>query len=245
MKRNKALTLYLSGSLGQIAIICMMVFVLRRNEMIVDYTSPMGMAAIGVGGVSSALWGIIVAIKYKKYELKKIVKEFFDVKQAYSSYLFAVFFLLLDFFAVFFHGELMIEAWYIPLSLFLKALIFGGIEEIGWRYIFQPALQERFSYFLSTLMTFGAWGIWHFMYFYIEGTVLQVNVIDFLAGLLTSCFMLSALYIKTKSLWICVMTHALFNVFSQITTGGSSYVSYLCKIIIILIAVVLSTKKQE
>ena len=150
-----------------------------------------------------------------------------------------------DFFAVFFHGELMIEAWYIPLSLFLKALIFGGIEEIGWRYIFQPALQERFSYFLSTLMTFGAWGIWHFMYFYIEGTVLQVNVIDFLAGLLTSCFMLSALYIKTKSLWICVMTHALFNVFSQITTGGSSYVSYLCKIIIILIAVVLSTKKQE
>ena len=94
-------------------------------------------------------------------------------------------------------------------------------------------------------MTFGAWGIWHFMYFYIEGTVLQVNVIDFLAGLLTSCFMLSALYIKTKSLWICVMTHALFNVFSQITTGGSSYVSYLCKIIIILIAVVLSTKKQE
>lgn len=54
MKRNKALTLYLSGSLGQIAIICMMVFVLRRNEMIVDYTSPMGMAAIGVGGVSSA-----------------------------------------------------------------------------------------------------------------------------------------------------------------------------------------------
>lgn len=58
MKRNKALTLYLSGSLGQIAIICMMVFVLRRNEMIVDYTSPMGMAAIGVGGVSSALWGI-------------------------------------------------------------------------------------------------------------------------------------------------------------------------------------------
>ena len=245
MTRNKALTLYLSGTLGQIAIICMMVFKLRRNEMIVDYTSPLGMVAIGVGGVSSALWGIIVAIKYKKYELKKIVKDFLGVKQAHSNYMFAFLFLFFDFFAVFFHGKFVINAWYIPIILFLKAIVFGGIEEIGWRYIFQPALQERFSYFLSTLMTFGAWGIWHFMYFYIEGTVLQVNVIDFLAGLLTSCFMLSALYIKTKSLLICVMTHALFNVFSQITTGGNSYVSYLCKIIIIIISVVLSTKKQE
>ena len=39
-------------------------------------------------------------------------------------------------------------SWYIPFILFFKAIIFGGIEEVGWRYIFQPVLQERRNYIL-------------------------------------------------------------------------------------------------
>ena len=130
-------------------------------------------------------------------------------------------------------------------ALFLKALIFGGIEEIGWRYVFGPVLQERCNYILSTLITFVAWGIWHFSYFYIEGTVSQVDSVEFLAGLMTSCFILSALFIKTKSLWICVMTHALFNVFSQLSTGGNLYISYICRIIIIVMAIAISNREQK
>ena len=100
MTRNKALALYLIGTLGQIWMICIIVFLLRKTGMIVDYTTPVGMAAIAV----------------------------------------------------------------------------GGIEEIGWRYTFQPILQECHNYISSTLITFIAWGIWHFSYFYIEGTLPQVQV---------------------------------------------------------------------
>lgn len=245
MNRNKALVLYTLGTLGQIWAICIMVFVLRRSGMVVDYTSSIGMVAIAIGGTSSAIWGIIIAVKYKKYELKKILKDFLNVKQEYHSYLLVILFLCLDFFAIAFNGKFLISSWYIPLILFLKAILFGGIEEIGWRYIFQPILQERYNYVLSTIITFVLWGLWHFSYFYIEGTLSQVKGVSFLIGLLVNCFILSALYIKTNSLWICVMTHALINVFSQLAVGGNQYVSYVCKIIIIVMAVVLSSQKQN
>lgn len=201
MNRNKALAFYILGTLGQIWAVCIIVFMLRRSGMIVDYASSIGMVAI--------------------------------------------LFLCLDFFAIAFNGIILINFWYIPLVLFFKAILFGGIEEIGWRYIFQPILQERYNYVLSTIITFVLWGLWHFSYFYIEGTLPQVKGVSFLIGLLVNCFILSALYIKTNSLWICVMTHALINVFSQLAVGGNQYVSYACKIIIIVVAVVLSTQKQN
>ena len=97
MSRNKAITLYLSGTLGQIWMICIIVFLLRNLGMVVDYTTPVGMVAIGIGGVSSALWGAIVAIRYKKYSMKKIVKDFFAIKQKPISYLLVLVFLVLDF----------------------------------------------------------------------------------------------------------------------------------------------------
>lgn len=35
---------------------------------------------------------------------------------------------------------------WIPVFLFLKALAFGGIEEIGWRYTFQPVMERMVTY---------------------------------------------------------------------------------------------------
>lgn len=245
MSRNKAIALYLLGTLGQIWMICVIVFILCNLGVVINYTTLAGMVAIGVGGISSALWGKIIAVKYKKYGIKKILKDFFDVKQRYSSYLLALLFLLLDFCCIAFNGKIVLNAWYMPIILFLKAIIFGGIEEVGWRYVFQPVLQERCNYITSTIITFVAWEIWHFSYFYIEGTLPQVQAFEFSLGLFVNCFILSALFIKTKSLWICVMTHSLINVFSQLAIGGNQYVAYVCKIIIIVMAIVLSTSEQN
>ena len=129
--------------------------------------------------------------------------------------------------------------WYAPIILFIKALVFGGIEEIGWRYFFQPVIQERFDYVISTLCTFVSWGIWHFAYFYIEGTMAVVDPIPFLIGLLINCFILSAIFNASGSLWLCAMAHALINVFSQLSTGGNAYVSCICRVLIVVIAIVL------
>lgn len=68
----------------------------------------------------------------------------------------------------------------------------------------------------------------------------SIHVGSFLLGILINCFILSALYNKTRNLWICVMTHALINALSQISVGGNPFVPLVCKVIIICIAVSIS-----
>ena len=64
MDRKNAIRLYLSGTIGQITVIAIIVFLLRRIGMVVDYTTVVGMIAIGIGGISSAMWGSIVTVRY-------------------------------------------------------------------------------------------------------------------------------------------------------------------------------------
>lgn len=246
VKRSKALIIYLTGTMLQIWLICLAVFILRRNGFTVDYTNLPGLLAIAVGGTSSALWGIIISIKYKNRSIKKIITDFFNIMQSCKSYILAFAFIALDF-SLLFIGSLSISAWYIPIVLFIKAMLFGGIEEIGWRYTFQPVLQEGLNYLISTLITFAAWLIWHLSYFYIEGTLPAIQIIPFSIGLLVNSFILSALYNRTESLWICVMTHSLINVFSQIGVEGNVkvYFSYIIKVIIIVLAVFISKKCKD
>ena len=164
------------------------------------------------------------------------------MKQSYKNHLLVIFFLSLNFLYVIFGGNVAITVWYIPIIMFVKHIAFGGFEEIGWRYLFQPLLQERLSYITSTVLTFIAWGTWHFLFFYIDGSLSKVSVIPFLVGLLTNSFLLSAIYNMTTSLWICAMTHSLINVCSQIFEGGNTYISYLCKATVIVLAIILSNK---
>ena len=89
--------------------------------------------------------------------------------------------------------------------LFVKATLFGGIEEIGWRYTFQPIIEERHNYVFSTCVTFVCWGNMAFPLFFIEDLMQSIHVGSFLFGLLINCFILFALYNKTRNLWICVM----------------------------------------
>ncbi|MBQ4486612.1 MAG: CPBP family intramembrane metalloprotease [Oscillospiraceae bacterium] len=245
MDRKKALALFLCGAILQIWIVCIIVYFLRNTGIIVNSTSPAGIIAIAVGGSSSALWGIICLTKYKKVTIKTIIKDFFDIKQKPGSYLTAFLFLFIDFLPVFFGGKLIIASWYTPFVIFLSSLLLGGIEEIPWRYFFQPALQEKHSYVPSTLITFIAWEIWHLPFIYLWDHIVISDIPSFSLGLLTNCFILSALFIRTKSLWICVMTHSMINVLTQITSDGSTAASVICKAVIIGLAIFLSSSAQK
>ena len=216
MSRKQALSMYLLGTFGQVLGVSLLVWFLRAGGVKVDFTSPMGIIAVIVGGLSSALWGGLASISYHQSSFKQVLKDFFQVKQAPLNYLLVLIFIGLDFLPLVLSGKMIIPTWYLPIILFVKALVFGGIEEIGWRYFFQPTLQEKLTYIVSTLCTFVAWSLWHLLYFYIDGSLAMVNLIPFLLGLLSNCFILSAIYTKTRSLWLCVMTHALINALSQL-----------------------------
>ena len=246
MNRKQALLLYLSGTLGQILLASLIVLILRAGEVRVDYGTPIGLFTLMLGGLSSAIWGAIISIRYHHSSFKQLVRDFFQVKQAALNYLLVLIFLCLDFLPYVFSGEMIIPTWYLPIILFVKALVFGGIEEIGWRYFFQPTLQEKLTYLVSTLCTFVAWSLWHILYFYIDGSLARIHLLLFLLGLLSNCFILSAIYTKTRSLWLCVMTHALINALSQLSSTEENLgLSLVIKVLIILLAMRIASSSVE
>lgn len=245
MKRKQALSFYLAGTFGQILLVSLLVWLLRVGGVRVDYGTPIGLLTLILGGLSSAIWGGYVSIRYHHSSFKQLVRDFFQVKQAPLNYLLVLIFIGLDFLPQVFSGEMIIPTWYFPIILFVKALVFGGIEEIGWRHFFQPTLQEKLTYLVSTLCTFVAWSLWHLLYFYIDGSMATVHLLPFLLGLLSNCFILSAIYTKTRSLWLCVMTHALINALSQLSSTESVWLSLVIKVLIILLAMRIASSSME
>ena len=246
MKRKQALSLYLAGTLGQILLASLIVLILRAGEVRVDYGTPIGLFTLMLGGLSSAIWGGYVSIRYHHSSFKQLVRDFFQVKQAPLNYLLVLIFIGLDFLPLVLSGKMIIPTWYLPIILFVKALVFGGIEEIGWRYFFQPTLQEKLTYIVSTLCTFVAWSLWHLLYFYIDGSLAMVKLLPFLLGLFSNCFILSAIYTKTRSLWLCVMTHALINSLSQLSSTEENLgLSLVIKVLIILLAMRIASSSME
>lgn len=245
MNRKQALLLYLAGTLGQILLVSLLVWLLRVGGVRIDYGTPIGLFTLILGGLSSAIWGGYVSIRYHHSSFKQLVRDFFQVKQAPLNYLLVLIFISLDFLPLVLSGGMIIQAWYLPIMLFCKALVFGGIEEIGWRYFFQSALQEKLTYLVSTLFTFLAWSLWHLLYFYIDGSLFTVHLLPFLLGLLSNCFILSAIYTKTRSLWLCVMTHALINALSQLPSAESLWLSLVIKLLIILLATRTANSSME
>ena len=245
MSRKQALSMYLLGTFGQVLGVSLLVCFLRVGGVKVDFTSPMGIIAVIVGGLSSALWGSLASISYHQSSFKQVLKDFFQVKDSLANYCLVLVFLLLDFFPFILGGKITTQSLVLPVVLFFKALLFGGIEEIGWRYFFQPTLEEKIPYLSATLITFLAWSSWHLFYFYIDGSLAVIQLFPFLVGLLTNCFILSALYHKTKNLWICVMTHALINALSQLSSTESVWLSLVIKMLIILLAMRIASSSME
>ena len=245
MSRKQALSMYLLGTFGQVIGVSLLVWFLRAGGVKVNFTSSFGIIAIIVGGLSSAIWGSLASIGYYQSSFKQVLKDFFQVKDSLANYCLVIVFLLLDFFPFIFGGKITTQSLVLPVVLFLKALLFGGVEEIGWRYFFQPTLEERIPYLSATLITFLAWSSWHLFYFYIDGSLGVIQLFPFLVGLLTNCFILSALYHKTQNLWICVMTHALINALSQLSSTESVWLSLVIKMLIILLAMRIASSSME
>lgn len=159
MKSKAIIKMYLLPTLLQITVIAALVGILKLRGFELGYNSLLGILFISLAGASSALWGIVYQVKCHSKRPLEILKDFFNIKQSVKSYILVLIFLVLDYSSVILNKGLKIESLLLPLLLFFKAIVFGGIEELGWRYSFQPSLEKKIPYIASTLITFVCWGV--------------------------------------------------------------------------------------
>ncbi len=112
--------------------------------------------------------------------------------------------------------QYLIEKTFVPIISFIPsffiAIFLGGIEEFGWRGVFQPELSKRLNLFLVNLLIGIVWAFWHLPLFYIAGSSHEGGSFFFfaLSAIGYSSF-LTYLYAKTKSVLLCVIFHASIN----------------------------------
>ena len=151
MNRKQALSMYLLGTFGQVLGVSLLVWFLRVGGVRVDFTSPIGMIAVVLGGLSSAFWGSLASIGYHQSSFKQVLKDFFQVKDSLANYCLVLVFLLLDFFPFIFGGKITSQSLVLPVVLFFKALLFGGVEEnchvISFSQLCSRKKYHIFSYF--------------------------------------------------------------------------------------------------
>lgn len=99
----------------------------------------------------------------------------------------------------------------------------GGMEEPGWRGFLQPALEQKFSFPVATAMTGITWAVWHLpLWFYDRfGDRSQHPFLIFTIFCILISFWYAALYKKTKSVLVCNIFHALYDIFLLIFVGLS------------------------
>ena len=191
-------------------------------------------------------------LKNKVMPAKQLFKTMFNLKQPFSMYLLTIGFLILyfgvgTFVNVFEFKPLLISS----LLMFPIMIIGGGVEEVGWRFILQPALESKFPFAIAAFIFGIIWSVWHLPLWLIEGTgQSSMNFGLFAIGSLGIGFVLSAIYRISKSVWLCVFFHALINSLytsfpDNISSFDTSFVPTIILAVVLMIAATLLVMIKE
>jgi len=134
-------------------------------------------------------------------------------------------------------------------------LIIGGMEEAGWTYILQPALDRKYGFVLSSVSFGVIWLLWHIPLFFIPGTNHYEGLIDFwmfAVQLIAFRFFYGAIYkISGKGrVFMCVLFHTMFNAASSILgtmtmTWAGTIAANAVIVLISIVTVVIYNKKSR
>lgn len=138
-----------------------------------QFGTPISMILFAIGGNSPPIAAYFILKKAGKISsVKSFAKEAFAIKCKPKYYAIIIGFLIIYFGVPALMGgiskgsDLYLSLLSIPIIIF-----FGGLEELGWRYILQPYLEKEFSFGIATLFTAFIWAVWHLPLFFIKGTV--------------------------------------------------------------------------
>lgn len=192
----------------------LLISLIRLN--ITTFGTPLAMILFVFGGIMPAIIAISLKKKYgSQEEFRSFIKNIVNPKHHFAWYILIIILAFIScYLPTIFGGAKMQTPLYVALLSFPIMIVGGGLEEIGWRGFLQPALQKRFSVFLSTVIVSGIWAIWHWPLWFIPGTnQTQRDFIAFIITTMAVSFLLTTIFNVTKSIFMCLIFHALLNSF--------------------------------
>lgn len=181
------------------------------------YGTPIMMLFFMIGGLSPSIAATALILKTKQMTKKELTKTIFDFKQPVLLYMIVIIIAIISYVIPLLMNRATVFApIYMPILLLPVNLIGGGLEEIGWRFLFQPALEKKYNFTIATIITSVVWALWHLPLFFIAGTF-QANW-SFWAFLILSfglSFMLAAIYKVSGSVVLCILFHTIWNAMGE------------------------------
>lgn len=197
----------------------------------------------GLGPTFAAF--LTVNPKIDKNEFKAYISKVFKIRlhPYWYFFLFSIPFILfsIPYFLNYMSASLKQPFFTRPIYWFLiymvSNILFGGLEELGWRGILLPEFMKKFSALVSTLLTSIIWSLWHLPLWLVKGSPQEGSsfLIFVIMGLCFS-FILSVIYIGTRSIFLCVLAHSLFNTYPSIITIPSDNI-YIAFLIMLLFSI--------
>lgn len=178
-----------------------------------QYGTRLFMVFYMIGGNAPAIISIACILHSKTMTVKQFFKTIFEVKQSPLHYLIVFLLLALEFGMFALLGKItVLLPLYLAIAFVPIMIIGGGLEELGWRFILQPAMQRKFPFPIATLLTALIWAVWHLPLFYIEGTLQSTqNFINFTIFVIGLSFILATIYRISESIWLCILFHSAYN----------------------------------
>jgi len=104
------------------------------------------------------------------------------------------------------------KPWYLFPGYVLVCIVGGGLEELGWRGITQDEWGHVLGPIRAALLIGPIWTLWHLPLFFLPGVAqYHANFAMFLIGVMANALLFGWLYSRTRSILLCVFTHAASN----------------------------------
>jgi uncharacterized protein len=170
-------------------------------------------------GLSPAYAAYIIR---KKYECSTI--SFFFTEIFYTENIRTTVLLMLVFAGIQFAACALLETyrgnpWYLFIVYMPLMVLGGGLEEIGWRGILQPLMEERLPFLTAAGAEGIVWSVWHLpLWFVPDSSQSSFNFAAFMLYCIVLGCTLAAVYRLTHCIWASILIHAWGN-----TTVGGMY----------------------
>ena len=139
-----------------------------------------------------------------------------------------------------------ISAAMIPVILLQTIVMYGGNEEMGWRGVMQPHLQNKLPYPVATFIVGVVWAFWHMPLWFIDGNSHQGSsfVIFALLAILL-CYWLSAIVNGGGSIFYCMIMHGATNTLLSIFIIKLNWMLIAGVVILTVLAITVTTKYMK